>query len=484
MRPGPVGAVVAATIIGGAIRISTIGIQSYWDDEVFTVDLMHLRFGDMLQTVPRTEGSPHLYYVLAWCWTQIFGTGVWGLRSLSALIGTATIPVVYLAARVVGSTRGAAIAALLVAANPFLVWYSQEARAYALLAFLSALSFLAFGRALQGEARGLLWWSVTASLALAAHYFALFIVVPEAAWLLYSLGARRATLAATAAVAAVCLALLPLAVRQSHHAGGLLDTSLRSRVSQVPVQLLVGYGVTAVTVGKVATAVMVVLVGLAAWLLIARSPTEVQRGAALAAGVAILAVIPPIVGAYGGVDFVKTLYFIGPIPLFAIAAAHGFAATRSGLVAAVAVVAIGLSLAGYVAATPWLQRPDLRGVASALGAPTLNRVIVLAPTTRISVYMRGLQAFPAGGQRVREVDFVAMPVKAPGEVPRVPRRLSHTFTVAGFELWRRIFAERFTIVRFRASSPGPVTRAELQRASFREWPRNLTSVVMQKAVGN
>ncbi len=460
--------------------MSTVGLQSYWDDEVFTVDLMRESFVDMLRTVPKTEGSPHLYYVLAWCWAQIFGTGEWGLRSFSALIGTATIPIVYLAARTVASTRGAAIAALLVAANPLLIWYSQEARAYALLACLGSLSFLAFGRALRASPRSLMWWSVIASLALVTHYFALFIVAPEAAWLLYSLGVRRATLTATGAVAAVSLALVPLAMHQSHHAGGLLDTSLRSRVAQVPVQFLVGYGVTALTFGKVALAVMVLLVVFAGWL-VARSPRDIQRGAARAACIGVLAVMLPIIGAYGGADFVKTLYFMASIPIFAIAAAPGFAAARTGVIAALIAAAIGLSLAGYVAATPWLQRPDLRGIAAALGPPTLNRAIVLAPTMRVSVYMSGLQALPARGQRVREVDFVALPVKAAGKLPRVPRKLAHPFTVAGFKRWRRIVAKTFTIVRYRASTPGRVTQAELLRASFHEWPRDLTLVVLQHA---
>ena len=51
------------------------------------------------------------------------------------------------------SRRAGLVAAALVATNPFLVWYSQEARSYALLAFLGAGSVLAFGLALRGDAR-------------------------------------------------------------------------------------------------------------------------------------------------------------------------------------------------------------------------------------------------------------------------------------------------------------------------------------------
>jgi mannosyltransferase len=484
VRLDPFGAVFAATMIGGAIRFSTLNIQSFWDDEGFTVHLMRLGFVDMLEGVSETEGSPHLYYVLAWGWAQIFGTGEWGLRALSALFGTATIPVVYLAARAIGSRRGAAIAAFLVATSPLLAWYSQEARTYALFAFLSALTFLAFTQALGGDTRSLMWWAATASLALAAHYFAIFIVVPEAAWLLFSLGVRRATLGAAGIVAAVAAALLPVALHQSQHAGGALDTPLETRVAQVPLQLLVGYGVWAMPIGKLAAAASALLVGLAVWLLLRRSPAEVQRGAALAAGVASFAVAAPILSAYAGIDYLKTFYLIGSLPLFAIAVAQGFAATRAGSVAAAAVVTIGLSVIGLVAATPWLQRPDLRGVASALGPPTVARAIVLAPTSRIDVYMSGLRSFPARGRPISEVVFVSLPVKEAGEVPDVPRRLSSPFAVAGFKGSRHVFADRFTILRFRAPRPRGVSREALLRASFDEWPRELTSVVAQDATGH
>ena len=482
-RIGPVGAVVVATIVGGAVRFSTMGLQSYWDDEAFTVHLLHLSFVDMLQTVPRTERTPHLYYVVAWLWAQVGGSGEWGLRAVSAAVGTATIPASYLAARAVGSVRGAVIAAFLVAGNPFLIWYSQEARAYALLALLCVLSFLAFGRALQRQPRALLWWAIITLLAVATHYFAIFVGASEAAWLLFCLGIRRATVAATAVVGLVTCALVWLAVVQAGRHPGADSTPLRTRVAQVPVHLLVGYGVTSVTVGKVAIATTAVLLGFAVWLLVARASREAKRGAALAGGVALTAVLLPIVGAFGGADYVKSLYFLAAVPLFAVAVAQGFASTRSGLVAGLALTAIGLSLAGYVATTPWLQRPDLRGVASSLGPPQVDRAIVLAPTMRIDVYMQGLYAFPARGQRVREVDFVVLPVKAAGGLPRVPRELARPFAVTGFKRSKQVFGEGFTIVGFRASSPRLVSKTELLGASFREWPRALSSVVLQKPPG-
>ena len=62
-----------------------------------------------------------------------------------------------------------------------LIWYSQEARSYALLIFFGALSFLFFVRSLETRrGRDLALWAVTSALALGSHYFAFFAVGIEA----------------------------------------------------------------------------------------------------------------------------------------------------------------------------------------------------------------------------------------------------------------------------------------------------------------
>jgi mannosyltransferase len=482
-RLDPFAAALAATLIGAAIRFSTLDTQSFWDDEVFTVDLMRVGFVDMLRGVAETERTPHLYYVFAWGWAQIFGTGEWGIRSLSALVGTATIPIVYLAGRTIGSRWGAAIAAFLVAANPLLVWYSQEARAYALLAFLSALSFLALARAVRGAKRSLFVWVATSALALATHYFAFLILAVEAVWLLLSLGVRRATVGALFPEAVVAGALIPLALHQSDVGGGALNAPLETRIAQVPVQFLIGYGASALTIGKLAVAASALLVGIAVWLLVARSPARVQRGAALAAAVAVFPVVITILAAGAAIDYLETLYLIGSLPLIAIFLGQGFAITRTGSIAGAVLAAIGLGLVALVAATPTLQRQDLRGLAAAIGPPNVDRAIVLAPTARVSVYMNGIRSFSGRAQPIREVVFVALPVKEPGKVAIVPRVLSRPFAVPGFKPSGRVLAERFTILRFRALYPRRVSRDELLRASFNEWPQELTSVVAQDTAG-
>ena len=108
-----------------------------------------------LAMAERARGAPVNYFdetawyqhgVLAWLWVQAFGTGEVGLRLFSAVAGVATVPVVYAVGRTLASRRIGLVAAALAATSPYLVFYSQEARSYALFALLN-LEF--------GNARGL-----------------------------------------------------------------------------------------------------------------------------------------------------------------------------------------------------------------------------------------------------------------------------------------------------------------------------------------
>ncbi len=159
-------AVIGLTVLGALVRFGTLDLQSFEYDETFTVFLVRMDLGGMLSTIPDTEATPPLYYVLAWLWSQAFGTGEVGLRSLSTLLGTALVPLAYAAGATLVSRRVGLVVAALVTVNPYLIWMAQEARSYSLMLVLSTLSFIFFLRAADGRdgARDVLWWAVAAGL--------------------------------------------------------------------------------------------------------------------------------------------------------------------------------------------------------------------------------------------------------------------------------------------------------------------------------
>ncbi|MBN9624587.1 MAG: glycosyltransferase family 39 protein, partial [Actinobacteria bacterium] len=165
-----------------------------------------------------SESNPPLYYVLAWGWARLFGRDEWGIRSLSALVGTLTVPVGYAIGRQLSGRRVGLILMAILAFDPMLIWYSQEARSYALLVFFCALSFYFFVRALDTRrGRDIAFWALASVLALGSHYFAFFAVGIEAAWLAVALRDRwKALLPALAAVGAAGAALLPLIAAQTN----------------------------------------------------------------------------------------------------------------------------------------------------------------------------------------------------------------------------------------------------------------------------
>ncbi len=372
-------ALIGIVVLAAALRFPTLDVQSYWADEAATVDVLRHGFGDLYAAVRDQESTPPLYYVLAWIWTQVAGDGEVGLRSLSALAGVATVPVVAAAAARIGGARAGLVGALLVATNPLLVWFSQEARAYSLLVLLSAVSVLLLLRALQQPSTKRLGaWGLVAGLALATHFFALFLVAGEVVWLLWAVRRERRFIPVTLAGPVVAgLALLPLALdqREAGRAGFIAQQPFGERILQVPKQLLVGYDAPAeVILTTVAAALSLVAV---AGLL--RTRPVAVRPLTL---VAVVSVAIPLLLAAAGDDYVVTRNLLATAIPVAVLLAVGLAALpgRLGPVAALLAATLGAGTVVAVQIDPAYQREDWRSAVRALGpAPVGPRAVVVVP---------------------------------------------------------------------------------------------------------
>lgn len=140
--------------IAAFLRFYCLTCSSLWHDEGNTWALMSRSFGGIAAAAAADIHPPGYYWLLK-VWTHLFGADVLGLRSLSAMLGVALVVVVHAMGRQIGSSGDLSVgarrsafffpllAAFLTAINPFLVYYSQEARMYALLALLSAILFWA-----------------------------------------------------------------------------------------------------------------------------------------------------------------------------------------------------------------------------------------------------------------------------------------------------------------------------------------------------
>jgi mannosyltransferase len=458
-------AVAALTLLAAALRFSTLDLQSYWYNEAATALLTKKSFGDMLDSIPRMEGNPPLYYVLAWLWAKVFGSGEAGLRSLSALCGTAMVPVAYAAgARLANARAGVGLAAL-VAFSPLLVWFSQEARPYILLALLTALALIAFLRCVESwGTRDLAWWAGLSALALATHYFALVLIVPQAAWLAWRAPRRRAVAVAAIPITAVAAALVPLASDQSSPATTSIPGALGTRILELPKQLLTGYDAPAELVLTVVAALLV-LAG--AWLAYARAEPRARRGAALAGGLGAVAVVGVIAAALVGVDYLNTRNMIGVWLSLAAVPAIGFAAPRAGRLgpaAAVVLCAIFLASVLGVDTNRTFQRDDWRGAAHALSRATVPRAIVVTPgdgVLPLQIYLLHARMLRAGDE-VSEIDVLGLALRRKqGEGPQQPTRVPPV-PYAGFTLVGARRDRLFLVARYRSRAAVAVSSGVLQ----------------------
>jgi uncharacterized membrane protein len=451
--------VAAATALAAALRFPTLGGQSLWLDEAITVELLRDDLAGMLRGLADSESTPPLYYVVAWLWTHVFGTSEVGVRALSALLGTAMVPVAYAAGVALVSRAAGTIAAFFVATSPLLVWYSQEARAYALFLLCGALSFLVFVRALERPSRGALaGWAAASALALASHYFAVFLVAAEAVVLLVLVRRRAAVAAACGAVAATGLALLPLALHQER--GGrtswIDDTPLGERAGDAAREFLTG------TYPLAHAGAVVLLVVATAIAFAVRARPDERRPVVVAAVVGSLTVALPLVLGLAGLDYFLTRnVLVAWVPL-ALALAVVLASERARPIGTAVAGVLAVASVVVVAATATrddLARDDWRAVADTLAEPGAKIVVLAPPYERAPLeYYRPLVR-PLGPDpvNVREVVLIGYPLED-GTYPPQWFEVPPGFRAAD----RRLF-DRIRLIRFVGPRPEPVRATDLGR---------------------
>jgi uncharacterized membrane protein len=407
--------IAAITLVGATLRFPTLGLQSYWYDEAVTVGLVRSHLYPMLHSLPGSESTPPLYYVLAWVWTRIFGSTEIGLRSLSALCGTLAIPLAYGSGKELVSRPAGALAAALAAVSPFLIWYSQEARAYSLLLLLAAASLFFFARASTSPSRKTCtWWAIASALAVWTQYFALFLVAAEALFLVRSRSTRRLARLPIIGVVLATIAVAPLAYHQSQSSVNdwIAQEPLGARVTTTVQWFVAGpYSLSHLWwISAAISALGVTSIGLL-------STSRERRGAVISLALASACVLVPLLAAALGDDYWLYRNLIAAwIPL-AIALAAGLATRRprgivlrAGLVGVTAAtLVLSTILAVTVTSGHSAKRPDWRGLSDCLGHTQSGRVFLVSPAYEqkaLRLYRPSLRPLHGVAHGVSELDVV------------------------------------------------------------------------------
>jgi len=183
--PRSIGAMVALTLAGLALRLISLDARGLWLDEAITVRQAGRPLIDVIRTLAAGVHPP-LYHITMHLWMQAFGTGEVAIRSFSVIVGVIAIPVAWWAGCRLYDRRTGIAAAALVALSPFQIWYSQEARMYELL-FLAGLLSVAFLAIALRENRARDWFGylLFTTIGLFTHYFFIFLMIGEVGYYVF-----------------------------------------------------------------------------------------------------------------------------------------------------------------------------------------------------------------------------------------------------------------------------------------------------------
>ncbi|HEY2055793.1 MAG TPA: glycosyltransferase family 39 protein [Solirubrobacterales bacterium] len=467
--------VAGLTALAAVLRFATLGVQSYHHDEIVTASrVLRGGFGHAMNAVWFSESTPPVYYAVAWVWTQLVATGEFGLRAISAAAGVATVPVAYLIGKELRGRRAGLWAAALVAVNPMMLWYSQEARAYALVTLFGALSALYWLRAeRRGERRDLIWWGIWSGLAIGTHYFAAFPILAEALMLLRRRGLRT-SFAGMAVLGGCAIAVAPVAIHQMSlgHAEWIGNFTLGHRLWETAATFVTGETGDIIARPErpwLAFAPLVLSLGALALLLRRRAGRE-RRAAGRPLLLVAAAIGIPV--AIALIDTTKNFVLArnlipALVPLLAAVGIGISSPTSRRLGAAIGALLVAYSLGFCVLASTDenFQRPNWSAVAEHIGDPhgpratvtwTLGEAPLRYYLSTGAVQVRAKEGYD---WLVKEVDFVS-----DGAAPAPSRRLLGP----GFHQVAREDSGRLYIRRYRFQQPGlaPLRLSRLRQAKL------------------
>ena len=186
---------VLVLAVGGWLRCAAL-LQSLWIDELHTAWVVSGSWSDISTRATLGNNGP-LYFGLVYLTTQLTGLHEWGLRSISICAGMGLIGATYWMMRQwkVGF-HAALLATALVAMDSNAVYFSCEARPYALVQLFSLLHLYLFWHLVEKSPATGAWiaWIVTAATMFHLHCTSGLVFVAEAAAYGYFFVFRRSTL--------------------------------------------------------------------------------------------------------------------------------------------------------------------------------------------------------------------------------------------------------------------------------------------------
>ncbi|MDH7509887.1 MAG: glycosyltransferase family 39 protein [Methanolinea sp.] len=168
--------IVILTFTGFLLRFYNISFNSLWLDEAMTYHFASLPYSELWGSLETgAEFNPPLFYLIESLMLH-FGNSEAILRTIPALAGTLLIPVFFLLGKEFKDKNSGIICATLATFSIFLLYYSQEARAYTLALLFASLAILLFFMGLtRNQVSHWVLCGVFSGLALWTHFYTALI---------------------------------------------------------------------------------------------------------------------------------------------------------------------------------------------------------------------------------------------------------------------------------------------------------------------
>jgi mannosyltransferase len=159
--------------IAALVRFPGLDRTSLWYDEAVSWAQSSGSFADLMSMVAQ-DNYPPLHNIVLWLTIPVLGDGETALRLPSALLGLLAVGLMVPIGTMLLDRWAGLLAAALLAVSPYHIWFSTEARMYALLAAAGLAFLLTVLKTLRSPDRGWLAALVlTGALFLYSHIYAL-----------------------------------------------------------------------------------------------------------------------------------------------------------------------------------------------------------------------------------------------------------------------------------------------------------------------
>ena len=125
--------------VGVFLRIYNLGAESFWLDEVVSVNIAQKSIIS-LEQIWTGDIHPPLYNILLHFWVSYFGISEFMVRLPSAIFGAFAILIIYKLGKTLFGVESGFYSALILTFSTFHIKYSQEARMYSLVTVTTLLS--------------------------------------------------------------------------------------------------------------------------------------------------------------------------------------------------------------------------------------------------------------------------------------------------------------------------------------------------------